>query len=62
MTDEQPDADDDDSEVLDFEHIQRLDGSRFLKIHTKKTTFLLQVKRDDLKDLKETIDQPPNVL
>jgi hypothetical protein len=57
------DADDaDDSQILDFEHIQRLDGSRFLKIHTSQTTFLVQVKRDDLKDLKEVITSPPTTL
>jgi hypothetical protein len=54
--------DDTDSEVLDFDHIQRLDGSRFLKIHTEQTTFLLQIHGDDLDDLRERLDEPPTVL
>jgi NAD kinase len=62
MSDDADNGDDDDSDVLDFEHIQRLDGSRFLKIHTEQTTFLVQVKRDDFEDLREAINNPPNVL
>lgn len=55
-------SDDNDSEILEFDHIQRADGSRFLKIHTEKMTFLLQVHGNDLDDLRDRLDEPPTVL
>lgn len=58
------DADDDteDTEDITFDHLQRPDGSRFLRIHTGTTNYLVQVERDDLDRLKERIDEPPTVL
>lgn len=56
--------DSDDSEESDvrFDHIQRVDGSRYLRIHTEKVDYLVQVHGDDLDELRDRLDEPPTAL
>ena len=65
MSDDNNDADDNgDTErpQVEFQHIQRLNGDRFLRVNTDETIFFVRIYRDDLQQLKEQLDEPPTVL
>lgn len=52
----------DSDEYPRFEHIQRADGSRYLRIQTEDAQFLVAVHGNDLDRLQELLDEPPTCL
>lgn len=49
-------------ELPHFEHVQRLNGERYLEIQTENARFTVQVTHDDLVRLKEKLDEPTEIL
>ena len=67
MSDDNADNDSDDNgdterPQVEFQHIQRLSGDRFLRVVTEETVILVRIYRDDLQKIKEQLDEPPTVI